>query len=157
MSQPLENLSKTLLILIQLGPHTTNSYPNQKPCNKSYQKYIKGDTKRAGRAYHTPHSSWTTSNNNSPFSIIFFISPPSINISSKAFPKAHYHLDFYAVTPPPLLSSLHHRIILEIIFPCLDFRSRNESRLDRRSRPRVPLLRLVFLVSMVRLDALYFY
>ena len=44
-----------------------------------------------------------------------------------------------------------------IIFPCLDFRSRNESRFDRRSRPRVLLLRLVFLVSMVRLDALYFY
>ena len=41
MSQPLENLSKTLLILIQLGPHTTNPYPNQKPCNPSYQKYIK--------------------------------------------------------------------------------------------------------------------
>ena len=40
MSQPLENLSKTLLILIQLGPHTTNPYPNQKPCNPSYQKYI---------------------------------------------------------------------------------------------------------------------
>ena len=67
VSQPLENLSKTLLILIQLGPHTTNSYPNKKPCNKSYQKYIKRDTKRAGRAYHTPHSSWTTSNNYSPF------------------------------------------------------------------------------------------
>ena len=71
MSQPLENLSKTLLILIQLGPHTTNPYPNQKPCYKSYQKYIKRATKRAGRAHHTPHSSWTTSNNYSPFSINF--------------------------------------------------------------------------------------
>ena len=40
MSQPLENLSKTLLILIQLGPHTTNAYPNQKPCNPSYHKSI---------------------------------------------------------------------------------------------------------------------
>ena len=40
MGQPLENLSKTLLILIQLGPHTTNAYPNQKPCNPSYQKSI---------------------------------------------------------------------------------------------------------------------
>lgn len=158
MSQPLENLSKTLLILIQLGPHTTNSYPNQKPCNKSHQKYIKRDTKRAGRAYHTPPLLLDDQQQLFPlFHYFFFISPPSINISSKAFPKADYHLDFYAVTPPPLLSSLHHRIILEIIFPCLDFRSRNESRLDRRSRPRVPLLRLVFLVSMVRLDALYFY
>ena len=71
MSQPLENLSKTLLILIQLGPHTTNSYPNQKPCNKKLSKIYKRSQKRAGRGSSSPHSSWTTSNNYSPFSINF--------------------------------------------------------------------------------------
>ena len=41
MSQPLENLSKTLLILIQLGPHTTNPYPTktlQPKLSKRYKK-----------------------------------------------------------------------------------------------------------------------
>ena len=41
MSQPQENLSKTLLILIQLGPHTTNPYPIktlQPKLSKRYKK-----------------------------------------------------------------------------------------------------------------------